>query len=152
MKPLLSFFTFILLTITTLHAQGDRLVDSTGRFKYQYNRTILNDVNDSRRAVVTFVFINGDEQTAISYRQEVLDGTLTWLNTNKGTVSREKLVEVITANLAPKETLVWKFAFQNKPLRKDGRTAVEKAALMILNSGFEAEKIIFDEKLSDRPK
>ena len=69
MKPLLSLFAIILLSITTLYAQGDRLVDSTGRFKYQYNRTIIKDVNDRRRAIVTLVFINADEQTAISYRQ-----------------------------------------------------------------------------------
>ena len=150
MKPLLSLFAIIILSITTLHAQGDRLVDSTGRFKYQYNRTIIKDVTDSRRALVTFVFINGDEQTAISYRQEVLDGTLTWLKSDKGTLKSEKLVETITANLAPKETLVWKFAFQNKPLRKDGRTAVEKAALLLINNGFEAEKIIFEEKLTNK--
>lgn len=152
MKERLLLLSLFLLSVCTLSAQGNRLVDSTGNFKYQYNRTVITDVNNSKQAIVSFVFINGNEQTAISYRQETLNSNLTWLTTNKGSIHKEKLVEVITANLAPKETLVWKFTFKNKSQRKDGRTTLERAALLILNSGFQADKITFDAKLSNKIK
>lgn len=141
----------LLLAITTLSffsatAQGNRYLDSLGHFKYQYNRSMVIDPNNPRQAIVSFVFINGDEQTGISYRQEVLNSQLSWIKTDKGVLKREKLVETITANLEPKETLVWKFTIVNKPSRKDGKVTIEKGALLLINNEFIANKFILEEQ------
>lgn len=146
MKRIILLIIIVTSSLFSAFAQGNRYIDSTGQFKYQYNRTMILDANNPKQAIVTFVFINGNEQTGISYRQEVLNSQLAWQKTDKGVLKREKLVETITANLEPKETLVWKFTISNKPNRKDGKVLIEKGALLLINNDFVANKIIFDEQ------
>lgn len=138
MKKIL-FFAALLLPIM-LWAQTDRKVDAQGALLYQYSRTSeLNQQNPSER-VVTFVFVNGNAQRAITFRQESLEGTVSWLETEGGETGTETIVDFVTANLAPGQTIAWRYVFA--PKKGTTPAVLERAALLIMEEDFGTEKII----------
>ena len=138
MKKIL-FFAALLLPIM-LWAQTDRKVDAQGALLYQYSRTSeLNQQNPSER-VVTFVFVNGNAQRAITFRQESIEGTVRWIDTQGGETGTETIVDFVTANLAPGQTVAWKYAFA--PKTGTAPAVLERAALLIMEEDFGTEKII----------
>ena len=114
-----------------------------GNLLYQYNRT--TSYTAPGQCKVTITIINGYRQLGISYRQETFRSKLTWENTEHGDTSKFANIEVITANLAPKETLVWSFFYQNKTTKKDKSIDLEKACFMMLNDEFEVKKQVLPE-------
>ncbi|MEG1555811.1 MAG: hypothetical protein RR356_03710 [Bacteroidales bacterium] len=137
---------FFLLFSINCFAQSDRLVDSNGNFKYQYNRTLTKGTSDPSKMLVTFIFVNGNSPIAISYRQETFKSTLSWEETGNGNTANEKSIETITANLAPQEQIIWKFTYRNKIRNRDKTIDLEKAALMLMNESYEISKTIFKEE------
>lgn len=132
-----------LLTVFTYAQQGDRLVDSVGNLVYQYNRSA--SYLEPGKCKVTVTIINGYQQLGISYRQEIFRSKLEWENTNRGDTSQLSNIKVITANLAPNETLVWTYIYQNKTCKKDKSIDLEKACFMLLNEEFEVKKQVVPE-------
>ena len=129
-----------LLLPLLLSAQTDRKVDAQGNLLYQYSRTsVIDPMNPSVR-VVTFVFVNGNVQRAVTFRQETLDGTVGWLETDGGETGTETIVDFVTANLAPGQSVAWKYTYAPK----NGTSAIplERAALLIMEEDFGTEKIM----------
>ena len=134
------FLLTILLLPWLLSAQTDRKVDAQGALLYQYSRTSeLNPQNPSER-IVTFVFVNGNAQRAITFRQESVEGTVRWIDTEGGETGTETIVDFVTANLAPGQTIAWKYAFA--PKTGTAPITLERAALLIMEEDFGTEKII----------
>ena len=138
MKRFLTLLFFI-LTIS-LQAQSGRFVDSTGTFKWQYHRSVVKDAQIANSLIVTIVFINGNEQTAVSYRQEIFQSSIEWIETEGGSIDREGKVEFITVNIAPHNSFVWKFRVMNVPRNKDMSIDLEKASFLIMNEQFKVRK------------
>lgn len=136
----LFFFLVIFLVLNQLSAQGDRVVDADGRLVYQYNRTISYLAPGVCK--VNVVFLNAAQQMGVSYRQEVFDSRLEWAETAAGDTSSMKNIKVITANLAPGESVSWTFIYRNKKIRKDKLVNLERACFMLLNKDYEVNKII----------
>ena len=129
-----------LLLPLLLSAQTDRKVDAQGNLLYQYSRTsVINPQNPSER-IVTFVFVNGNAQRAITLRQEAIEGTVSWIETDGGETGTETIVDFVTANLAPGQTIAWKYGFA--PKTGTAPAPLERAALMIMEEDFGTEKII----------
>ena len=129
-----------LLLPVFLSAQTDRKVDAQGSLLYQYSRTsVINPQNPSER-IVTFVFVNGNAQRAITFRQESVEGTVRWISTEGGEPGTETIVDFVTANLAPGQTIAWKYAFA--PQKGTAPIPLERAALLIMEEDFGTEKII----------
>ena len=129
-----------LLLPLLLSAQTDRKVDAQGNLLYQYSRTsVIDPMNPSVR-VVTFVFVNGNAQRAVTFRQEALEGTVGWIDTEGGETGTETIVEFVTANLAPGQTVAWKYSFA--PKTGTAPVPLERAALLIMEEDFGTEKII----------
>ena len=129
-----------LLLPVFLSAQTDRKVDAQGSLLYQYSRTsVINPQNPSER-IVTFVFVNGNAQRAITFRQESIEGTVRWMETEGGETGAETIVDFVTANLAPGQTIAWKYGV----VPKTGTVPVplERAALLIMEEDFGTEKIM----------
>ena len=123
-----------------LSAQTDRKVDAYGNLLYQYSRTsVINPQNPSER-IVTFTFVNGNAQRAITFRQESLEGTVSWLETEGGETGTETIVDFVTANLAPGQTIAWRYVFA--PKKGTTPAVLERAALMIMEEDFGTEKIM----------
>ena len=129
-----------LLLPLLLSAQTDRKVDAQGNLLYQYSRTSVIDPQNPSVRIVTFVFVNGNAQRAITFRQETIDGTVGWLNTNGGETGTETIVDFVTANLAPGQTVAWKYGFS--PKTGNDPAVLERAALLIMEEDFGTEKII----------
>ena len=144
-NPIFICLLFLFITVS-LHAQSGRFVDSAGNFKWQYHRSVSKDAQYPNSLIVTVVFINGDEQTAISYRQEIFQSKIEWIEKENGSVDKEGKVEFITANLAPYDSFVWKFRVRNIPINKDGSIDLEKAAFLIMNERFQVRKEKFLEQ------
>lgn len=123
-----------------LFGQSDRKVDAQGALLYQYSRTSeMNPQNPSER-IVTFVFVNGNAQRAITFRQESVEGTVHWISTEGGEPGTETIVDFVTANLAPGQTVAWKYGFA--PKTGNDPAVLERAALLIMEEDFGTEKII----------
>ena len=138
MKKIFLIAAFLLPLL--LSAQTDRKVDAQGNLLYQYSRSsIINPQNPSER-IVTFVFVNGNAQRAITFRQESLDGTVGWLETEGGETGTETIVDFVTANLEPGQSVAWKYVFA--PKQGSAAVPLERAALMIMEEDFGTEKII----------
>lgn len=123
-----------------LFAQTDRKLDAHGNLLYQYSRTSVTDAEDPSVLIVTFVFQNGNAQRAITFRQETVDGIVRWLETEGGEPGAETIVDYVTANLAPGQSVGWKYTYSPK----SGKPAVplERAALLIMEEDFSTEKIL----------
>ena len=135
MKKILCLF-FLLFPIW-LSAQCDRGVDAAGNLLFQYSRTTAVNPQNSAELVVTFVFVNGNAQQAVTYRQE-RGGGFRWISTSGGVRSHETVVDAVTANLAPGQGVVWRFAVPNNAQKP------EPAAILMMHEDFGVEKILLE--------
>ena len=141
-----NFFILIicgLLSVFSFAQQGDRLVDSVGQLLYQYNRAAT--YLEPGKCKVTVTIINGYQQLGVSYRQEVFRSNLQWQETTGGDTTQMPNIKVITANLAPNETIAWTFIYQNNNCKKDKSIDLEKSCFMLLNDEFEVKKQVLPE-------
>lgn len=136
MKKLLGFL-IILLPLCVL-AQGNRGVDGAGNLVFQYSRTTEVNPQNAGELVVTFIFVNGNAQQAITYRQERAEAKVRWISTPGGSLSHETVVDAVTANLAPGQGVVWRFAVPNNAGK------LEPAAIMMMREDFGVEKIMLE--------
>ena len=132
-----------LLSVFSYAQQGDRLVDSVGQLLYQYNRAAT--YLEPGKCKVTVTIINGYQQLGISFRQEVFRSKLQWQETTGGDTTQMPNIKVITANLAPNETIAWSFIYQNNNCKKDKSIDLEKACFMLLNEEYEVKKQVLPE-------
>ena len=84
--------------------------------------------------------MNGSRSTAISLRQEAFDTQVRWIDIAGGTADHEEVVELVTANLEPNQTVTWSYAVSAK---KGKISAPEKAALLIMDEKYGVEKVWF---------
>ena len=143
MKKLVLLFLCILFTTVAYSQQGNRLVDSTGNLVYQYNRSATYYAPGQCKVTITIV--NGYKQLGVSYRQEVFRSKVTWQEIEHGDTSKLPNIEIITANLAPNESVAWTFIYQNKSTKKDRSIDLEKACFMLLNEEYEVKKQVLPE-------
>lgn len=140
------FFILIicgLLSVFSYAQQGDRLVDSVGNLVYQYNRSAT--YLEPGKCKVTVTVVNGYKQLGVSFRQEVFRSQLQWQETIGGDTTQMPNIKVITANLAPNETIAWTFIYQNNNCKKDKSIDLEKSCFMLLNDEFEVKKQVLPE-------
>jgi len=138
---LLSAFCFLLFSSS---AQNNRLTTEKGELLWQYNQNITIDTENPNTILVSFVFINGINQTAISLRQELFNSQIEWLNISDVPVEKEERVEFLTINLAPSQSIVWRYALKTKPINNE--LVLERSALLIMNEDFEIRKEIIPEQ------
>ena len=138
MKKIVAIVTVLLPLLA--FAQTDRKVDVQGNLRYQYSRTSVIDPQNSSVRIVTFVFVNGNAQRAISFRQEAIEGIVSWLETEGGDTGTETIVDFVTANLAPGQSVAWKYTFS--PKQGNSPVALERAAILIMEEDFGTEKIM----------
>lgn len=129
-----------LLLPILLSAQTDRKVDAQGNLLYQYSRISETNPQNPAERIVTFVFVNGNAQRAITFRQESVEGTVRWIDTQGGETGTETIVDFVTANLEPRQTVAWKYAFS--PKTGNTPATLERAALLIMEEDYGTEKII----------
>ena len=127
-----------LLLPTWAFAQADRKLDADGKLLYQYQRTVSEPCDTCTEITVTLLFVNGNHPTAISLRQEAFDTQVRWIDIAGGTAGHEEVVEFVTANLEPNQTITWSYAVSAK---KGKVSAPEKAALLIMDEKYGVEKI-----------
>jgi len=136
-------FSLLLSPFSSLFAQNNRLTNEKGQLVWQYNQNVEADEKQNS-FTVTLVFINGINQTAISLRQDLFNSQIEWLETAENKVEKEERVEFITANLAPHQSIVFKYVVKTKP--KDAAFLLEKSALLIMNENFEIRKELISEQ------
>ena len=135
--PFLLFF-FFALCLFSLFGQSNRLTNEKGQLLWQYNQNVSIDTEKMNTIIVSFVFINGIDQTAITLRQELFLSQIEWLETSRIQIEKEERVEFLTANLAPNQSVVWKYALKYKSNSKE--LILEKSTLLIMNECFEVRK------------
>lgn len=133
---LISFFSL------TCYAQDGQLKYQDGQLKCQYSRIMNMDTANSSRVLVTFTLVNGHKPLAISYRQENMKNIFGWQYCQVGDTTDDKLVKVITVNLAPDQSLIWQYAVANSAAGSRFVT-IEPAALLVMDEQFEVSKINF---------
>lgn len=143
MKKLVSLIVCTFMFVAACAQQGNRLVDSVGNLVYQYNRSAT--CLEPGKCKVTVTIVNGYRQLGISFRQEVFRSRLQWEETIGGDTSQTANVKIITANLAPNESLAWTFIYQNNSCKKDKSIDLEKSCFMLLNEEFEVKKQVLPE-------
>jgi len=141
---LFCFSALLLSPFSSLFAQNNRLTNEHGQLLWQYNQTVTKDEEKLNTFLVTFVFINGIEQTAISLRQECFNSSIEWFDISDYQAEKEERVEFITANLLPNQYVVWKYFVKTKPMDKE--FFLEKSALLIMNEDFEVRKEIIPQQ------
>ena len=139
---------FILLNCLILFgyvisAQSNRLTNEKGQLLWQYNQSVVADEKQNSFSV-TFVFINGINQTAISLRQDLFNSEIEWVETSNINVEKEVRVEFLTANLAPHQSVVIKYEIKTKLIDKE--LILEKSAVFIMNENFEIRKELIPEQ------
>jgi len=139
-----AFVLIIFFTISTTYAQNNRLTNEDGQLLWQYNQSTTQNPQKSDTIFVTFVFTNGINQTAISLRQEFFNSIIGWMETSNIQVEKEGRVEFLTANLAPHQSVVWKYFLKTKPVEKE--LILERSAILIMNEAFEILKEILPEQ------
>lgn len=132
-------FPLFLLLSFGLSAQADRQVSEVGKLGYQYSRTFERNPQNANELIVTFVFVNGCRQHAITLRQEFEKDCFRWISTPDGTRGGESFVAFSTANLAPNQSVIWKYAVRTNHAHPD------RAALMILGEDYGVEKIFLEQ-------
>jgi hypothetical protein len=135
------FCTFCFLQIFT---QSNRLTNEKGQLLWQYNQIVHVDEQNQKTIHISFVFINGVNQTAISLRQELFYSQIEWLETDNIKIEKDDMVEFITANLAPHQSVVWKYILKPKIINKE--LLLEKSAVLIMNEEFEVRKEVIPEQ------
>lgn len=138
MKKIILFLG--LLLPTWAFAQADRKLDTDGNLLYQYQRTVSEPCDTCKELTVTLLFVNGNHPAAISLRQEAFDTQVRWIDIAGGTAGHEEVVEFVTANLEPNQTITWSYAVSAK---KGKVSAPEKAALLIMDEKYGVEKVWF---------
>jgi hypothetical protein len=119
-------------------AQNNRLTNDKGQLLWQYNQNVTIDEEKSNTLAVTFVFINGIKQTAITLRQEMFHSQIAWVDSAGMAVGKEERIEFITTNLAPNQSMVLKYVVKTKAIDKE--LLLEKSAVLIMNEEFEIQK------------
>lgn len=120
------------------YSQSDRKLYPNGKLAYQYNRVVEANPENPQEQLVTFIFVNGESQQAISLRQELMESTIRWIETTGGNVGKDDLVETLSANLAPNQSIAWKYALIPKTGSK-----VERSAVLVIHDDYSSEKIWF---------
>jgi len=138
---LLSAFCFLLSA--QLFGQSNRLTNESGQLLWQYNQNVVADEKQNS-FTVTFVFINGIKQTAISLRQDLFNSQIEWIETSDIQVEKEERVDFLTANLAPHQSVVFKYVINTKLIDKE--LILEKSAILIMNEDFEVRKELISEQ------
>lgn len=134
MSKFLAIVALFLFSISALYSQSNRYLDSTGTFHWQYHYCVVRDYPDTTKALVTFVFVNGEKQTAISLRHECFHSKIDWIEMEEGTLTSEEKVESLTANLAPNQAVVWRFRTSSGSGKRS--ISVEESAILIMNEEF----------------
>jgi len=140
----LSYGLIIVFMAVSIHifAQSNKLINDHGELLWQYSQTVslekLNTIS------VTFVFINGINQTAVSLRQELFHSQIELIKISDTQTGKENSVEFFTANLAPGQSIIWKYDLKTE--LKDKKIILEKSALFIMNENFEIRKEIIPEQ------
>jgi len=151
MRKLIFIIIIFISTISIIFAQNNRLTNEKGQLLWQYNQNITIDEENPNTILVTFIFINGLNQTAISLRQELFNSQIEWLDIAGIQPGKEERVEFLTANLLPNQSVIWKYALNTKPVNKE--LVLEKSALLIMNEDFEVRKeVIPEQKLEKLPR
>lgn len=146
MKRSVSFLFWLVFALSLCaQPQSDRKVDVAGNLLYQYCRSATKNPANSSEVLVMFVFINGKQQTAISYRQEHIGKSVKWIDTEGAHFVGGSLVDALTANLSPNDSVVWTFAIDRNFKDKSG-TTVESAAILLMDDSSEVKKFYFDEQ------
>ena len=135
---------FCILNTIVLFAQNNRLTNEKGQLLWQYSQNVTANEEKPNTIVVSFVFINGINQTAISLRQELFNSQIEWIEIADLKVEKEDCVEFLTANLAPNQSIVWKYIL--KPKLVNNELILEKSALLVMNEDFEVRKEIIPEQ------
>jgi hypothetical protein len=123
-----------------LASQSVGYTDTVGVFQWQYHRSVFKNGEDTTSAIVVFVFINGANTTAISYRQEAQNCSIEWLDSEKGEYGEDGFVQYHTAKLAPNEAILWRIKVNNNIPNNDNSIDVEKGALLILDKNYSVRK------------
>lgn len=150
MKQHLLTLLLILFTIHTF-GQDNQLFYPDGRLKCRYHRLVSPDTADVSKAIVTFTFINGYKPLAISYRQESMKNHFQWQYFQVGDTSRDKKVNVITANLPPDKCFTWQYIVYRDKNVPTMPVVVEPAALLLMDEDFDVVKIKFEKFSLTRP-
>ena len=132
------------LTLSTYSEEAD-VMNQFGDVAYQYNRIVSRNPDNPSQVIVTFVFINGNAQTAISYRQDAVKGKIEWEPTEAGTPQKQGFVEYVTVSLPPNHVVSWKYSYTLKsiPKTKNYTIPLDKAALLIMTDNMEVTKKVF---------
>ena len=139
------WLTIVFFAITSVvFAQSNRLTNENGQLLWQYNQIVHLDTKTPNTLLVSFVFINGVKQTAITLRQELFNSQIEWLETTAADVEKEDRVEFLTVNLVPHQSVVWKYLLKNKPI--ENKLLLEKSAVLIMNENFEVRKEVMPEQ------
>jgi len=144
MRNLVFIAIIFITTLPNIFCQNNRLTNEKGQLLWQYNQTVTIDEENPNTILVTFVFVNGINQTAISLRQELFFSQIEWLDTAGIQAEKEGRVEFLTANLAPNQSVVWKYVLRTKPTNKE--LILEKSALLIMSEDFEVRKEVIPEQ------
>lgn len=146
MKKLIFLFSFFICFQITISAQSSGYFDTLGVFQWQYHRSVYKNAKDTNTAIVIIVFINGANYSAISYRQEIANSSLQWIEKDGGVEEMDGYVAQITTKLAPNEAIVWSYSIKNNIQKPEGSIDIEKSALLIMNDKF----IVRKEKFIDQ--
>ena len=132
------------LMLSTFSEEAD-VMNRFGDLAYQYNRIVSRNPDNPSQVIVTFVFINGNAQTAISYRQDAVKGKVEWQPTEVGTPKKQGFVECVTVSLPPNHVISWKYSYtlRSVPKKKGYSIPLDKAALLIMNDNMEVTKKMF---------
>ena len=140
---------FFSVSFQIVSAQSNRLTNENGQLLWQYNQIVNIYEQSPNTLLVSFIFINGINQTAISLRQELLDSQIEWLETTDVQIEKEGNVEFVTANLAPNQSVIWKYLIKTKPINK--ALLLEKSAVLIMDEDFEVRKEVIPEQWVAKP-
>ena len=135
---------FLIVSFFSVSAQNNRLTNENGQLLWQYNQHITENEKSPDTFLVTFIFVNGINQTAITLRQNLFHSNIEWVTTDNMKIEKTGHVDFLTANLAPNQTIVVKYYLKNKP--KNDEYIAEKSALLIMNEQFEIRKEIIPEQ------
>jgi len=139
----LTVFLFFCFLPSVLSQKSNRLTNENGQLLWQYNQNVVVDEKQNS-FTVTFVFINGINQTAISLRQDLFNSQIEWLETADVKVEKEERVDFLTVNLAPHQSVVFKYEIKTKLIDKE--LLLEKSAVLIMNEDFEIRKELINEQ------
>jgi hypothetical protein len=143
-KIVFLWFWFIAVCISSVFGQSNRMTNENGQLLWQYNQIVTLEEGTQNTIRVSFIFINGVNQTAISLRQELFHSQIEWIETAGIQVEKEERVEFVTANLAPHQSVVCQYLLKVKPVDKE--LLLEKSAILIMNEAFEVRKEIIPEQ------